>query len=151
MKRIARLVVLAAAPLLMAAIWMDLQPSYKPYRTPAPATPAGIVPFSGQEAISQEAELRNPVPATAQSLEQGKALFAINCIMCHGQNSAQPGPVGQKLTPPPPGLDHTLIQVLSDSLMFKAITSGFGRMPPFRDKLSPHERWDVINFLRTRQ
>jgi len=151
MKRIARLVVLAAAPLLMAAIWMDLQPSYKPYRSVAPATPAGIVPFSGREAVSPDGELRNPIPTTAQSLEQGKALFAINCTMCHGQTSAQPGPVGQKLTPPPPGLDHALIQVLSDSLMFKAITFGFGRMPPFRDKLSLRERWDVINFLRTRQ
>jgi len=151
MKSIARLILIAATPLMMAAIWMDLQPSFKPYRSPAPATPTGIVPFSGQEAISQEAELHNPVPATAQSLEQGKALFAINCIMCHGQTPAKPGPVGQKLSPPPPALDHTLIQVLSDSLIFKAITSGFGRMPSFRDKLSPRERWDVINFLRTRQ
>jgi len=151
MKQISRLVVLAVAPLLMAAIWMDLQPSYKPYRSVAPATPAGIVPFSDQEAVSQDTELRNPVPSTVQSLEQGKALFTINCIMCHGQTSAKPGPVGQKLTPPPPGLDHALIQVLSDSIIFKAITFGFGRMPPFRDKLSPRERWDVINFLRTRQ
>jgi mono/diheme cytochrome c family protein len=151
MKPIARVVVLAVAPLLMAAIWMDRQQSYKPYREPAPATPAGIVPYTGREAVSQDNELRNPVAATTQSLERGKAHFTINCVMCHGQTSAKPGPVGQKLTPPPPGLDHGLVQGLSDATIFNAITLGFGRMPPFRDKLSPHERWDVVNFLRTRK
>ena len=41
MKRIARLAILAAAPLLMAALWMDEQPSYKPYEAPVLAPPVG--------------------------------------------------------------------------------------------------------------
>jgi mono/diheme cytochrome c family protein len=151
MKRMARLVIVAAAPLLTAALWMDEQPSYKPYEAPVLAPPTGSVPISGKEIVTPESEPRNPVTPNNESLERGKTLFAINCAMCHGQTSAKPGPVGQKLSPAAPGLGQELLQGLSDSTVFKAITLGFGRMPPFRDKLVPLERWDLVNFLRSRK
>lgn len=150
-KTFSLLLVLAAAPLLMAAIWMDDQQTYKPYKAPVLAPPAGAVPVSGKEIVSQESELRNPIVPTVESLYRGKALFEINCIICHGQTSAERGPVGKKLVPPPPGLDHDMVKGLSDSTIFKAITFGFGRMPVFKDKLLPEERWNLVNFLRTRK
>ncbi len=151
MKRCSRLVVLAAVPLLVAAIWMDDQQSYKPYKAPVLAPPAGAVPVEGRELVTQESEPTNPVPATAESLAEGKKLFETNCLMCHGQTSAERGPVGKKLVPPPPGLDQDMVKGLSDSAIFKAITFGFGRMPAFKDKLTPLERWNLVNFLRTRK
>jgi mono/diheme cytochrome c family protein len=150
MKRISKLIILAAAPLLMAAIWMDDQQSYKPYKAPVLAPPASAVPITGKEIVSQDTELKNPVPATGTSVSQGKTLFETNCAMCHGLTSAERGPVGKKLVPPPPGLDRDMVKGLDDSTIFKAITFGFGRMPAFRDKLSPGERWSLVNFLRTR-
>jgi len=151
MKWLPKLLVLTIAPLLMAAIWMDDQQSYKPYKAPVLAPPAGAVPVSGKEIVSQEAELKNPITSSEASLSQGKNLFDINCAMCHGQTSAERGLVGKKLIPPPPGLDPDLVKGLSDSTIFKAITFGFGRMPSFRDKLVPEERWNLVNFLRTRK
>jgi mono/diheme cytochrome c family protein len=151
MKRISYLVLMAAAPLLMAALWMDDQPSFKPYQAPVLAPPVTAVPITGKELVSRRDEPKNPVPPTADSLAQGRALFAINCAMCHGQTSAQRGPVGLKLTPPAPGLGPDLLPSLSDATIFKAITLGFGRMPPFQDKLTPQERWNLVNFLRTRK
>lgn len=151
MKRFFHILVLAAAPLLVAAIWMDDQQSYKPYEAPVLSPPVGAVPITGREVVSQESELKNPVPATAASLTKGKALFETNCVMCHGQTSAERGPVGKKLVPPPPGLDHDMVKGLNDSTIFKAITFGFGRMPAFQDKLMPQERWNLVNFLRTRK
>jgi len=150
-KRFFHILVLAAAPLLVAAIWMDDQQSYKPYEAPVLSPPVGAVPITGREVVSQESELKNPVPATAASLTKGKALFETNCVMCHGQTSAERGPVGKKLVPPPPGLDHDMVKGLNDSTIFKAITFGFGRMPAFQDKLMPQERWNLVNFLRTRK
>jgi mono/diheme cytochrome c family protein len=134
----------------MAAIWMDQQPSIKPYQAPVLTPPAGSVPVSGKEIVSQQTELKNSVTPTTASLAQGKILFDINCAMCHGQTSAKPGPVGLKLTPPPPGLGQELVRGLSDATIFKAITFGFGRMPPFQSGLTPQERWQLVNFLRTR-
>lgn len=151
MKQIAKLVVLIVAPILIAAIWMDDQQSYKPYKAPVLAPPAGAVPVTGREIVSQESELKNPMPPTPASVAAGKALFEINCLICHGQTSAERGPVGKKLVPPPPGLDHDMVKGLSDSAIFKAMTLGFGRMPVFRDKLTPQERWNLVNFLRTRE
>ncbi len=151
MKRILKLAILVIAPLLAAAIWMDDQQSYKPYKAPVLAPPAGAVPVTGREVVSQESELKNPISPTAESLAEGKALFETNCVICHGQTSAERGPVGKKLTPPPPGLDHDMVKGLSDSTIFKTITFGFGRMPVFQDKLTPQERWNLVNFLRTRK
>ena len=151
MKRIAQLAVIVAAPLLLAAIWMDDQPSYKAYEAPVLVPPKGSVPVSGREMVPREAELQNPVAPTTESLAQGKTLFTINCAMCHGQTSAERGPVGKKLVPPPPGLDPDLVRGRSDSAIFKALTFGFGRMPPFQDKLTPSERWSLVNYLRTRK
>ena len=152
MKRSPKLVVLVAvAPLLVAAIWMDDQPSYRAYEAPVLAPPVTAVPVTGREIVSPESVLKNPVSPSKESLGQGKILFDINCAMCHGHSSTKPGPVGLKLTPPPPGLDHGTVRNLSDTDIFKAITFGFGRMPSFRDKLVPRERWSLVNFLRTRQ
>jgi mono/diheme cytochrome c family protein len=142
--------ILAAAPLLTAALWMDDQPSYRAYKAPILLAPAGSVPVSGRETTGKEAGKQNPLPSSAATVAQGKALFEINCAMCHGPTSSKPGPVGQKLTPPPPGLGRDMVQGLSDQDIFKALTNGFGRMPTFRDKLTVLERWSLINYLRTR-
>jgi len=151
MKRFMTLPIIAAAPLLMAALWMDQQPSYKPYQAPLLSPPSDSVPVTGREIVSQGSELKNPITPNQASLALGKELFTINCAMCHGRSSAEPGPVGKKLNPPAPGLEHDLVQNRSDAHIFKAITFGFGRMPTFKDKLSPEERWNLLNFLRTRK
>ncbi len=151
MKNISMLVILVAAPLLIAAIYMDDQQSFKPYKAPVLSAPAGAVPVTGKEIVSQESELKNPLTATAASLSQGKTLFDTNCAMCHGETSTERGRVGKKLVPPPPGLDHDTLKGLSDAAIFKAVTLGFGRMPPFQDKLTPGERWSLVNFLRARK
>jgi mono/diheme cytochrome c family protein len=151
MKPIASLVILSVVPLLIAAMWMDKQPSPKPYQAPVLSQPVGSVPITGREIVSPDTELKNPLTPTEASLTQGKKLFAINCAMCHGQTSLERGPVGKKLAPPPPGLDHDLLRERSDAHIFKAITFGFGRMPPFKDKLAPRERWELVNFLHTRK
>jgi len=150
MKCSAGLAIMAVVPLLTAAMWMDRQPSIKPYQAPVLMPPAESVPVTGREIISQNSEPKNPVAPNARSVAQGKVLFALNCAMCHGLTSAERGPVGKKLVPPPPGLDRALLQGLRDAAIYKAITFGFGRMPPFQDKLSPRERWDLATFLRTR-
>lgn len=151
MKLFFRIIILIAAPLLVAAIWMDDQQSYKPYKPPVLSPPTGAVPITGKEVIPEGSELRNPVPATAASLTEGRTLFETNCLICHGQTSAERGPVGKKLIPPPPGLDPDMVKGLSDPTIFKAVTNGFGRMPAFRDKLTPPERWNLVNYLRSRR
>jgi len=151
MKRLAKLMILlSVAPLLMAAIWMDKQPSPKPYQAPALLPPGDSVPVTGRETLTQDSLPRNPLSPADASPQQGKELFAVNCAFCHGHNSAERGPVGKKLNPPPPGLDRALLNERSDAQIYKAISLGFGRMPPFKDKLTQRERWQLVIFLRSR-
>ena len=150
MRFVTIIIMLVSAPLLMAALWMDKQPSPKPYQAPVLLTPAGSVPLTGKEIVSQNTEPKNPIKPTEASQARGKALFSINCAMCHGVSSVERGPVGRKLKPPPPGLDRELVRDRTDAHIFKAVTFGFGRMPSFKDRLTGQERWELVNYLRAR-
>ena len=72
MKRSTGLAIMAVVPLLMAAMWMDQQPSIKPYQAPILMPPGDSVPVSGRELVSQDTELKNPVSPNAESLAQGE-------------------------------------------------------------------------------
>ena len=151
MRRVALLAVIAAAPLMMAALGMDEQPSYRPYKPPILSSPPGSVPVTGVESTTRSDEPKNPVAASDSIIARGKELFETNCAMCHGRTPDKRGPVGLKLKPPPPGLDHTMVQGLNDAAIYKAMTFGFGRMPSFRERLLPRERWLIVTYLRTRK
>jgi mono/diheme cytochrome c family protein len=148
MNRLSRWILVALAPLLMAAWWMDRQPSYRAQEEPVLVPPAAAVPTTGKEVVSWQSALTNPVPPEATSRQRGVALYRINCALCHGEGGNGPGPVGKKLVPPAPALDQARIGALSDGDIYLRITLGFGRMPPFQGKLTSAERWDMVNYLR---
>jgi mono/diheme cytochrome c family protein len=149
-KRYPFIVLLAIAPVLMAALWMDKQPTPRTYRSPVVASPVGSIPVTGREQLPSDTELAGQRTTDKSVLATGKRLFSINCEMCHGATSTQRGAVGLKLNPPPPGLDRTQIQQRSDAHLYRVITLGFGRMPPFRNRLDRSERLALINYLRSR-
>lgn len=150
MKPHRRWLLIAAAPLLLAAVWMDRQPSYKPYEAPLLTPPAESVSVTGQELVDPNILPSNPIEPDAASLARGAELYLINCSFCHGSEPGKPGPVGAKLQPPAPVLAQQRLQQLGDGGLFQRITFGVGRMPAFRQKLASQERWDLINYLRSR-
>jgi putative copper resistance protein D len=95
--------------------------------------------------------LRPPVPYTAGSIADGGALYARNCTACHGPHGYGDGPAASRLRPRPADLTakHTADHTAGD--MYWWLTHGIrdSAMPAFGDRLSPEERWDLINFLRT--
>ncbi|HEV8331450.1 MAG TPA: cytochrome c [Steroidobacteraceae bacterium] len=137
------------------------QPSIKPQESPAPPPP-GSVPIVGREpfapATTQEeqrkgkdaaATLHNPVPATAESVSRGAALYRINCLVCHGEQGRGNGPVGRKFNPKPVNFHEDYTQTQTDGQLFYTLTRGRVAMPFYRDALNQTERWDVINYLRS--
>jgi putative copper resistance protein D len=95
--------------------------------------------------------LRPAVTYTATSIARGAALYGTHCASCHGPGGAGDGPAGASMTPPPADLTapHASDHTAGD--LFQWITRGTGRspMPAFGSRLSPEERWDTINFVRT--
>jgi mono/diheme cytochrome c family protein/rhodanese-related sulfurtransferase len=137
------------------------QPSAKPQESPAPPPP-NSVPISGRETLpaptteselfkakDEAATLRNPVPATAESVARGAYLYEINCVVCHGKQGRGDGPVGRKFDPAPVDLNKEYTQGQADGQLFFTLTRGRVAMPFYRDALSQQERWDVINYLRS--
>ena len=93
--------------------------------------------------------LANPVALTAESVERGSALFAANCVSCHGDTGAGDGPLADSL-PAPPANFTIHVPFHPDGVLYAWITDGIRGtgMPGWSPQLSDQERWDLVNFLR---
>ncbi len=158
------LATVAASP-VQAYPWdqdMVDQPSEKAQKSIAPPGP-GSVPINGGETLPMPrnddeaadmkdaaAALLNPVPASEESIARGKYFYSINCLVCHGEGGLGDGPVGQKFVEKAPvDLNDPYTQDQADGSLFFTLTRGRARMPFYRDALSPLERWDVINYVKS--
>lgn len=137
------------------------QPTAKPQRMEIPPPPTNAIPISGTETLpaptteqgmfdakEDAASLPNPVPATAESVARGRALYATTCLVCHGPEGRGDGPVGQAFDPTPMDLNDSYTQDQADGQIFFTLTRGRGAMPFYRDVLTQEERWDVVNYIK---
>jgi mono/diheme cytochrome c family protein len=102
-----------------------------------------------KEAREAAAARRNPVPATPESVKKGAGLFAIYCTPCHGAGAKGNGLVAAKFVPPPDLTNPDLQKVRTDGYWESYLSVGGAVMPSYAEALSPDERWDIVNYLRT--
>ncbi len=152
-------VVLAIAVVLVAQLftgcWVDVgnemgaQQSVGYVEPPRSSAPEGAVPFGGPDIPVGASIPANPVTRTAESEERGRSGYILFCVPCHGDAAldAPPGMVGDLFAPPPPNL-VAAAGALGDGDIFLAVSQGFGRMPPMASRMSPEERWHLVNYLR---
>jgi mono/diheme cytochrome c family protein len=125
------------------------QPSLQTATSPRPAA-AGTVPKSGELPIDRdvaERALSNPIGGTGPT-QTGRALYGSYCSPCHGTGGIGNGPVGRFFAPPS-DLTSATVQQHSDGWIYATITNGTARMPRQGTELSPQERWEVVNFVRS--
>lgn len=166
----ARLLIIAilfSPALVIAWPWstdmMD-QPSIKPQEGVMTPFPARSIPASGiptRIATREEAKtLKNPIPASGQSLKIGKTLFKIYCSACHGLTGKADAasPVSSKI-----GaislVDDYVQNNLTEGWIYGTITLGSYVMPAYgapalrpdkrgSNDLSVEERWHVVNYVK---
>lgn len=99
---------------------------------------------------------KNPTPATAESIERGKALYLDpakgNCIFCHGDTGAGNEANFPKLRRKPADLTNKeRMTAMTDGEVFWKITKGIRGIMPAGERRMPEaaERWDVVNYVRT--
>jgi mono/diheme cytochrome c family protein len=99
---------------------------------------------------------KNPTPATAESIERGKALYLAqdkgNCIFCHGETGAGNEANMPKLRRKPADLTNKeRMTSMTDGEIFWKITKGIRGIMPAGERKMPEaaERWDVVNYVRT--
>ncbi len=110
--------------------------------------PEGAVPVQGLSVIPDEVPV-NPVPADEVSLQRGAILYSIHCQLCHGEQGHGDGPLASRFDRTPQNLTGPTISAEFDGAVYLTITQGFGQMPALAENLTPRERWDVVNHVRT--
>jgi mono/diheme cytochrome c family protein len=99
----------------------------------------------------EAAKVKNPVPATTESLSDGKRIYQRYCASCHGSN-AEGGP-GNDLIPAAPDLtDKEWQHGSTDGEIFSVIKNGVPpemNMVPFGDQLKDPEIWNVVNYIKS--
>jgi cbb3-type cytochrome c oxidase subunit III len=109
-------------------------------------------PAGGAHHHPEAAKVTNPVKADPASIAAGKQVFEKNCASCHGKTGKGDGMMGEELTPKPADLtrgewkhgstDGEIFAVIKDGV------KGTG-MKSFNSKLTAHQIWDVVNYVRT--
>jgi mono/diheme cytochrome c family protein len=100
----------------------------------------------------QAAKLKNAVPASAESIAAGQTLYEKQCAGCHGDTAKGDGTMGAELTPKPSNLaDADWKHGSTDGEIFVVIRDGVKStgMKAFSRKMTTHQIWDVVNYLRS--
>lgn len=111
-------------------------------------------PESAQLAGEQLVNPRDPSSEDhSASVQRGGTAFQIFCTACHGGGGGgdDDGPVAKRGFPPPPSLLAGKSVKMKDGQLFHILTYGQASMPTFAAQLSPDQRWDVVNYVRSLQ
>jgi len=102
------------------------------------------------ELATAEAVLKNPVPNTAKTLAEGKALYGRYCQHCHGETGAGDGPVADMYKGVPNYKADAYLN-MNDGHIFHVITHGKGRMWAHGSQVTPEERWKIAHYIHKLQ
>jgi len=96
------------------------------------------------------ANLTNPVDLTIETLDQGKAIFIRECMVCHGDAGRGNGPYRQGLQPSPPDFGDGSYGDYTDADYFWRISEGlpWSAMPTWKLRYSEEDRWKVVHYIR---
>jgi mono/diheme cytochrome c family protein len=122
------------------------------YQTIMPEMPKRTVPVGGGVQVLRETkpdDLSNPVAYSEASIQRGKETYGYYCIQCHGPRADGRGTVGQSFAPLPANLKDPTVQGQSDGSLFSRISLGFNRHPPLWYTVAEHDRWAVVNYIRS--
>lgn len=98
----------------------------------------------------------SPIASSYEALEQGKAIYTRECMICHGAAGRGEGPYASRLKPPPPdfhdGSYGAFLQpTLDDADYYWRVSEGlpWTAMPPWKLHYSEEDRWKLIHYVRT--
>ena len=157
---------------------MHYQPSYRSQEGPRIDAPGDAVPITGREVLQTSVEEYQALPNPGGDAANGAALFAINCVVCHGDDMGGQGAVmtyGPNMAPA--DLKGEATAERSDGEIYGIISFGGNTgftvrvsnlddptydndrcvgqaacpMPEFRKLLTEQERWDVVAYIRQQQ
>jgi mono/diheme cytochrome c family protein len=128
------------------------QESVRTYKKEIPQMPPETIPVIGGFQNLNSAnpkDLKNPLPYSQKSVDQGKEAYLYFCVHCHGPKADGNGTVGQSFAPLPTNLTELAVQKQGDGELFSKISLGFARHPSLASTVSEIDRWAVVNYIRS--
>ena len=95
--------------------------------------------------------LKNPLPATAENIAEGKQLFTSYCMVCHGLDGQNTGvPFATTISPPVPSLARAEVQSYTDGQLHWIIRYGLypSGMPGSNGEFSNEDMWAMVTYIR---
>lgn len=117
---------------------------------PAGSVSRGQLPYL-IKTPEEAARLVNPVPRTAETMEKGRALYAIYCRVCHGALGNGLPTLTSAYGAKPADLRIKRLAQSADGTIYHVIMVGKNAMPSYAYELKEDERWSVIHYLRALQ
>jgi len=103
-------------------------------------------------------DVKNPLALTDENAAEGKRLYEIFCVHCHGSKGQGDGSiVALGKFPPPPSYSKGnssrggLMKDLTDGKIYHTITYGLNLMGAHASQLNPTERWKVVQYIHQLQ
>jgi mono/diheme cytochrome c family protein len=94
---------------------------------------------------------KDPFEATPEVIAQGRAVFTIYCVHCHGATGMGDGKVAQKLPGPPPPYSGPALRNITEGEMYQTLEYGKGLMGSHAGQLTVEQRCKVIRYVQTLQ
>jgi len=101
------------------------------------------------DAPASAKSIKNPVASNAESIAEGKTLYAKFCRSCHGTKGKGDGPKAENLDVSCKDFTKPEFKKQSDGELYWKITNGRDPMPTFKSKASNDERWELVNYIKT--
>lgn len=93
-----------------------------------------------------------PYPVTKEVLAHGRERFNIYCAPCHSRLGDGDGFVPSRgFSRKPPSFHIARLEKAPLGYFYDVITNGFGIMPDYASQIPPHDRWDIIAYIRALQ
>ena len=102
----------------------------------------------------------NPLPITAQSLENGRKNYEIYCAVCHGNDGGGNGLVNRRaqrilatawVQPSSLHQDTLFAEQYADGKLFNTISNGIRKMPGYSAQIPTKNRWAIVAYVRALQ
>jgi hypothetical protein len=132
---------------------MHDQPSYRSQESPRDPV-EGTVPVTGYIMEIRDSvmanRLENPFARNPVNAEKGRRLYNIHCGMCHGSGGKGDGTVTPVFQTPPDITTGRFLNI-TDGYLYWVIRDGVGIMPAYYEHVRSHERWLIVNHIRSLQ
>ncbi len=103
------------------------------------------------DAPAKYKSMKNPSdPKDKDGMNEAKALYAKQCVSCHGKKGLGDGSKAADLKGDVGDFTSSDFQKQTDGEIFYKMTEGRDEMPSFKKKVAEDDdRWLLVNYLRT--